>query len=170
MTKASIALIWAQGNNRAIGQLGAMPWQVPEDLAYFKKITGNYPVVMGRKTWDSLPERFRPLPGRENRVITRDLTWTAAGAVRYSSLSPALDVAALQVFVIGGGQIYAEAIAVASEIYLTELDVDVPDADTFAPAFNSRNEWELKSETDWLTSTSGISYRFQVYCRKSSEG
>ena len=80
-----IGLIWAQARNRVIGKNGVMPWHLPEDLAHFKRVTLNHPVVMGRKTWDSIPPRFRPLPGRTNIVVTRQADWQADGAHRADS-------------------------------------------------------------------------------------
>ena len=85
-----VGLIWAEARGGVIGAEGGMPWHVPEDLAHFKAVTLGAPVIMGRKTWDSLPERFRPLSGRENVVITRQQDWTADGARRAATVSEAV--------------------------------------------------------------------------------
>lgn len=158
-----IGLIWAEAHDRVIGADGGMPWHVPEDLAHFKSLTVGAPVVMGRRTWESFPARFRPLPGRRNIVITRREEWTDAGAERASSLGAALALAAAggpeRIWVIGGGELFREAIALADLLEVTELDVHVA-GDTRAPA---REDWQTVS-TDpsdgWHTSGSGIRYRF----------
>src|SRR5690349_14769702 len=93
---ARIGLIWAEAAGGVIGARGGMPWHVPEDLARFKTITMGSPVVMGRRTWESFPDRFRPLPGRRNIVVTRDDQWVAEGAERAASLGDALAAAATE--------------------------------------------------------------------------
>ncbi|MGF2948294.1 dihydrofolate reductase [Microbacterium alcoholitolerans] len=153
-------LIWAEAHGGVIGASGGMPWHVPEDLAHFKEVTLGAPVVMGRKTWDSLPERFRPLPGRENIVITRQQDWTAEGARRAASVHDAvrgLD----RVWVIGGAEIFAQVIADADRLEVTELDLDV-DGDAYAPP---KTGWRLVDEGEWQTSRTGIRYRFLGYER-----
>ena len=87
----SLGLVWAEAQGGVIGAEGGMPWHVPEDMAHFRRVTGTADVVMGRRTWESLPPRFRPLPGRRNIVVTRDAEWTAEGAERAGSLGDALD-------------------------------------------------------------------------------
>ena len=111
-----INLIYARAANGVIGKDGAMPWHLPEDLAHFKQLTQGCPVLMGRKTWDSLPPKFRPLPGRTNIVITRQADWQAEGAQRADSLEEALRLAgaAPEIWIIGGAQIYAQAEPLAS--------------------------------------------------------
>ncbi|WP_194422258.1 dihydrofolate reductase [Microbacterium abyssi] len=155
-----VGLIWAEAAGGVIGAEGGMPWHVPEDLAHFKDITVTAPVVMGRKTWDSLPERFRPLPGRENIVITRQQDWEAAGARRAADLSGA--VRGLEkVWIIGGAEIFAQVIGGADRLEVTELDLDVA-GDAYAP---SKEGWRLVDEGEWQTSRSGIRYRFLGYER-----
>ena len=160
-----IGLVWAQANNGVIGADGGMPWHVPEDLAHFRAVTGSGDVVMGRKTWEALPPRFRPLPGRRNIVVTRSAEWAAEGAETASSLDDALarvegDIA----WVIGGGQLYAEAIARADVIELTQLDLDV-DGDTRAPAVVGWRRTDADPAEGWHVSRSGIRYRFETYDR-----
>lgn len=122
----TIALIWAQAADGAIGRGGDIPWHLPEDQRYFRQITGGHPVVMGRRTWDSLPARFRPLPGRANLVVTRNAQWSADGAQTHPTVRDALD-AGLHlddtVFVMGGGEIYRAAMESAHEAYVTEIDL-----------------------------------------------
>lgn len=162
---APVGLIWAEARGGVIGALGGMPWHVPEDLAHFKSTTLGAPVVMGRRTWESFPERFRPLPGRRNIVVTRQDDWTDAGAERAASLEAALaaadETAPDRVWVIGGGQLYREAIALADRLDVTELDLDV-EGDTRAP---DRSGWRTVSvdpPDGWHTSRTGIRYRFLV--------
>ncbi len=157
----SVGLIWAEARGGVIGAAGGMPWHVPEDLAHFKHLTMGAPVVMGRRTWDSLDPRFRPLPGRTNVVVTRQPEWTAEGAVRAGSLDGALVAAGdtEQVWVIGGGELFSEIVDRADRLEVTDLDLDV-DGDTFAP---SREGWtvaDIEPSSGWHTSSSGIRYRF----------
>src|SRR5438067_9831623 len=116
-----ITLVVAMDANRGIGIDNKLPWHLPEDLAHFKRVTLGHPIIMGRKTWDSIG---RPLPGRRNIVITRNPQWHADGTERASSLTSALDLARNEskVFVIGGGEIYAQALPLADELVLTEID------------------------------------------------
>lgn len=159
-----LGLIWAQAHQRVIGKDGVMPWHLPEDLAHFKRTTLSHPVVMGRKTWDSLPPRFRPLPGRDNIVITRQPDWHENGAQRSTSLREALQKCenSTQIWVIGGAQIYAQALPLADEVVVTEIDADF-DGDAFAPALGP--EWrELRRETH--RSGSGLAFAFVTYVRQ----
>lgn len=135
-----INLIYARAANGVIGKDGTMPWHLPEDLAHFKQLTHGCPVVMGRKTWDSLPPKFRPLPGRTNIVITRQGDWKAEGAQRVSSLDEALQLAgaAPEVWIIGGAQIYAQTEPMASRIEVTEIACDF-EGDAHAPVLG--NTW-----------------------------
>ena len=156
-----VGLIWAQSNTGAIGQAGRIPWEVPEDMAHFRAVTMSHPVIMGRKTWESLPPRFRPLPGRANIVVTRNPDWTDEGATTASSVEDALAAAPEDtVWVIGGGEIYRAAMHFATKLVVTEIDVDV-DGDTQAPRIGS--EWNA-NPGDWRTSKSaGRKYRFVEY-------
>ncbi|MGN8026134.1 dihydrofolate reductase [Microbacterium sp. 22242] len=156
----TIGLIWAEAHGGVIGAGGTMPWHVPEDLAHFKEITLGAPVIMGRRTWESLPERFRPLPGRENVVVTRQADWSADGVRTAGSIGGALDGLA-DAWIIGGGEIFREVIGSADRLEVTELDLDVP-GDAFAP---SRDGFRLASEGEWRTSRTGIRYRFLGYER-----
>jgi dihydrofolate reductase len=133
---AELVLIAAMAPGRVIGKDGGLPWHVPEDMAHFRNATRGHPVIMGRKTWDSLPARFRPLPGRRNLVVTRQPAWQAAGAEAMPSLEAALaaTAAALRVFVIGGAELYAATLPLADTLLLTEIDADYA-GDAWFPAF-----------------------------------
>ena len=156
-----IGLIWAQARGRVIGKGGVMPWHLPEDLAHFKRTTLSHPVVMGRKTWDSLPARFRPLPGRANIVVTRQADWHENGAKPASSLHEALQICenADQVWIIGGAQIYAQALPLADELVVTEIDADF-DGDAHAPALSA--EWREVAR-DPVVAASGLRLAFVTY-------
>ena len=155
-----VGLIWAEARGGVIGAEGGMPWHVPEDLAHFKAVTLGAPVIMGRKTWDSLPERFRPLSGRENVVITRQQDWTADGAKRAATVSEAVR-GREEVWVIGGAEIFSQVIGDADRLEVTEIDLAV-DGDAYAP---DKTGWRLVSEGEWQTSRTGIRYRFLRYER-----
>ncbi|WP_406249871.1 dihydrofolate reductase [Microbacterium sp. M] len=155
-----VGLIWAEARGGVIGAEGGMPWHVSEDLAHFKDVTLGAPVIMGRKTWDSLPERFRPLSGRENVVITRQQDWTADGARRAATVSEAVR-GREEVWVIGGAEIFSQVIGDADRLEVTEIDLAV-DGDAYAP---DKTGWRLVSEGEWQTSRTGIRYRFLRYER-----
>lgn len=184
MDSVTVGLIWAQGRNREIGEGGTLPWQVPEDLAHFAALTRGCPVVMGRRTWESLPERSRPLPGRENIVLTRQADWSAPGAHVAPNLREGVELARELagagagkragadgrpgVWVIGGTSVYQAALdeGFADVVEVTEVDVDVPSADAFAPALDL-GAWKLSDESPWRTSESGMPYRFMTYERRA---
>ena len=121
-----ISLVAAVAHGGVIGRDNSIPWRIPEDVARFREVTMGHPVVMGRRTWDSIPGRFRPLPGRRNIVVTRNAKWYGDGAERAGSLEEAFDLAGddAEVFVIGGAEIYAAALPFADELLLTEIDAD----------------------------------------------
>jgi dihydrofolate reductase len=160
-TPSGIALIWAEAHGRVIGAAGGMPWHVPEDLAHFKELTTGATVVMGRKTWDALDPRFKPLPGRRNVVVTRDPEWSAEGATIAHSLEEAL-VGADPLWVIGGAELLAATIDRADRLEVTELDLDA-EGDTWAPPIG--HGWTLADEGEWQNSRTGIRYRFLSYVR-----
>ncbi|WP_036593173.1 dihydrofolate reductase [Ottowia thiooxydans] len=162
---SKIGLIYARARNGVIGKDGVMPWHLPEDLAHFKRVTLNHPVIMGRKTWDSLPPRFRPLPGRTNIVITRQADWNNSGATRVASLQEALQKCedASEVWVIGGAQIYAQAIELANEVVATEIDADF-EGDAHAPVLDS--SWQAVARNE-VTAANGLGLSFVTY-RKSA--
>jgi dihydrofolate reductase len=158
----TLGLIWAQSPSGVIGRAGGIPWRLPEDQARFKELTMGHAVVMGRLTWESLPSKVRPLPGRRNVVVTRQADYMAEGATVVGRLDEALTDD--MTWVIGGGQIYAQALASATRCEVTEVDVELPreDDDALAPVLD---EMWLGVEGDWLVSTSGLRYRFSSYTR-----
>jgi dihydrofolate reductase len=161
-----LGLVWAQSTSGVIGRGGDIPWRVPEDLARFKLVTMGHTVVMGRLTWDSLPARVRPLPGRRNVVLSRQTDFMADGADVVGSLDEAFPLFGTeqQTWVIGGGQIYALALSRASRCEVTEVEIDLPldDDDTLAPVLGGA--W-LGETGEWQVSRSGLRYRFHSYRR-----
>ena len=158
----SVSLIWAQSTSGIIGRDGAIPWQLPEDMARFKDLTTNHTVLMGRRTWESLPARFRPLPGRRNVVLTRDPGYTADGAEVVTSFDEILDRP--RVWVIGGSEIYHLALSAANRCEVTEVDIDlrVDDEDALAPMLDE--SW-VGAAREWQYSSSGLRYRYLSYAR-----
>ncbi|GAB91944.1 dihydrofolate reductase [Gordonia rhizosphera] len=160
----TITLLWAQDRVGAIGRANTIPWRVPEDMRRFRELTGAHPVVMGRRTWESLPTRVRPLPGRRNVVISRSVGFTAEGADVVHSISEALDLVEGPVTVIGGGQIYEASMALATHLRITEIDMLVEGADAFAPEIDPF-AWEVGETGEWQSSSTGVRYRFVDYLR-----
>ena len=132
-----ISLIVAAAKNGAIGKDGKLLWHIPEDMRYFREVTQGKPVIMGRKTWESLPERFKPLPGRKNIVISHWPDYPADGAHLATSLEAALRESSdeTEVFIIGGAQIYQYALPLAHRVYLTQINTDY-EADAFFPGLD----------------------------------
>jgi dihydrofolate reductase len=157
----TVGLIWAQSTSGVIGRDNGIPWRLPEDQARFKDLTMGQTVVMGRLTWESLPAKVRPLPGRRNVVVTRQADYVADGATVVGDLEDALDD---ETWVIGGAQIYALALPLATRCEVTEVDVDLPreDDDAVAPVLD--DQW-TRTDGEWLTSASGLRYRFSTYLR-----
>ncbi len=163
-----LALIAAVPRNRVIGRGGELVWHESEDQKHFRRVTLGCPVIMGRKTWDSLPERFRPLPGRRNVVVTRNAGWQAAGAERANSLDAALALVAdvPKVFVIGGAELYGLALPRADELELTEVDAEF-EGDVVFPEW-SREQFALASSEPHV-SAAGVGYRFNHYIRQEAD-
>jgi dihydrofolate reductase len=158
----TVGLIWAQSTSGVIGRDGGIPWWLPEDQTRFKELTMGHAVVMGRRTWESLPAKVRPLPGRRNVVVTRHADYMAEGAHVVPSLDDALTDD--ETWVIGGEQIYALALPIATRCEVTEVEIDLPprDADAVAPVLD---ETWVGTTGNWLTSSSGLRYRFCSYQR-----
>ena len=154
-------LIYARARNGVIGKDNQMPWHLPEDLAHFKRVTLGQPVIMGRKTWDSLPPKFRPLPGRLNIVVTRQPDWQAEGALRAGSIDEAMALcpADAQAWVIGGAEIYAQAAPRASTAVVTEIDQDF-EGDAFAPTLGAGWQ-EVQRESH--VAANGLPFSFVTY-------
>jgi dihydrofolate reductase len=145
-----ISLVAALGRDRAIGKDNRLLWDIPEDLKRFKALTSGHPVIMGRRTWESIPERFRPLPGRTNIVITTDSAYEAPGALVAQSFPEALSLArdaggADEIFAIGGQRVYECALPFADRLYLTLVDDERP-GDAFFPHYEDQFTQELSRE------------------------
>lgn len=162
MNRTSLSLIAAVARNGAIGKNNELLWHEPEDLKHFRRVTIGCPVIMGRLTWDSLPVRFRPLPGRRNIVITRNPAWAAPGAENASSIAQALALSsdADKVFVIGGAELFALALPLADELVLTEVDADLH-GDKFFPQWD-RTRFIVTSHEPHV-GTDGVGYSFTTY-------
>ena len=154
-----IGLVFARARNGVIGKDGVMPWHLPEDLAHFKQLTMGAPVIMGRKTWDSIPPRFRPLPGRTNIVVSRQAGFDAPGATTVPSLEAALQLCEgqPQAWIIGGAQVYAQAVDIADTAEVTEIDAEY-EGDAFAPELDAR--WHETHRTQKHESRTGLHYSF----------
>ena len=160
-----VALIWAQAANRVIGDKGKLPWHLPEDLSRFRALTMGSTVVMGRATWDSLPDKFRPLPGRHNVVLSRQPGWRAEGATSAGSFEDALAEVSQPIWVIGGASVYRSALPHADLIEVTEVDGTFT-GDAYAPAIGP--DWRVTSRepnSGWLQSRTGLRYRTVSYAR-----
>ncbi|MGH3133939.1 MAG: dihydrofolate reductase [Gaiellaceae bacterium] len=155
----------AVAHGGVIGRDGTIPWKIPEDMRHFRALTMGHPVVMGRRTWESLPGRFRPLPGRRNVVVTRSAGRRFDGAERAGSLDDALRIleGADRVFVIGGGELYAAALPVADELLLTEIEATV-EGDTLFPSIDRAQFDETSRERH--VSVNGTAFAFVTYLRR----
>ena len=159
----ALHLIFARARNGVIGHNNTLPWHLPEDLAHFKQTTLGQPVIMGRKTWASLPPKFRPLPGRTNIVVTRQADWQAEGAVVAHSIEEALQhcPSDAQVWVIGGAEVYAQAMPLATRAVVTEIDADF-EGDAFAPTFDA--DWH-ETERSKHVAANGLGYSLVTLTR-----
>jgi dihydrofolate reductase len=168
MTPPQVVLIAAVARNGVIGRGNALLWKLPEDMKHFRRVTAGHAVLMGRKTWDSLPERFRPLPGRRNVVLTRQPAWQAEGAQAMPSLPAALEAlaGAERVFVIGGAEIYAAALPMADELILTELHRDY-DGDAHFPSLKGTPFVEVARRPAEAPAPEGPDFDFVTYRRQS---
>lgn len=168
-----IGAIWAQTVSGVIGNKGDMPWHLPEDLKHFSQVTKNSTVLMGRKTWESLPEKFRPLPHRENYILSNS-GYRAEGATTFSDIETALAHAqengAEKFWFIGGGQVYLQSLPYLTTVERTVIDTSV-EGDTFSPStlnpdFLTEN-FKLVEQKWWETSSTGLLYNFETYQRKT---
>jgi dihydrofolate reductase len=157
-----LTLVVAYARNGVIGRDGELPWSLPGDMKHFRELTGGGTVLMGRKTYMSIPERFRPLPGRRNIVLSRRAA-SVPGAELLPDLESAL-VEAPDAFVIGGGTVYEEILPLADAVWATEIDADV-EGDTYFPALDP-DAWVAVSESEPV-SENGFTYRFVRYERRA---
>lgn len=163
-----LSLIAAVARNRVIGKDNQLLWHLPEDMKYFREVTRGHPVIMGRKTWESLPEKFRPLPGRHNIVVSRNANYPAPGATLAGSLEEAIRLtqAENEAFVIGGEAIYRIALPLAQRLYLTEIEQEY-EGDAHFPDV-SCNEWREASRSPRFNN-GHFSYSFAVYYRRETQ-
>ncbi|MGH8971387.1 MAG: dihydrofolate reductase [Actinomycetes bacterium] len=162
----TVGLIWAQGAGGVIGYRGALPWHLPEDLARFRMLTMGSTVVMGRRTWESLPARARPLPGRRNVVLTCRPDWHDDGALVARSVVQALAEAPGHVWVIGGASVYAAALPFADRVEVTELQQSFT-GDVHAPPLGPGwREVDRAPADGWSESRTGLRYRTVGYLRE----
>ena len=163
--RPTIVVIAAVGRNGVIGRGGDLAWRDPQDLRHLRDTTMGSPVIMGRKTWDSLPPRFRPLPGRRNLVVTRQREWRADGAEGMPSLEAAIEAArgAPRIFVAGGGELYVQALPFADELVLTEVDADL-DGDTRFPSWDP-SAFD-RTASDARIDATGTRFAFVTYRRR----
>jgi dihydrofolate reductase len=161
----TVGMVWAQAHGRVIGAEGGLPWHLPEDLALFRRLTMGGTVVMGRRTWESLPERVRPLPGRTNVVLTSDRTWSAGGAHRATSVEGVL-AEHESFWVIGGGAVYAAFLPHADRLVVTDVDTRVA-GDTWAPALDGWRLDRREPAEGWTASSSGLPFAVSHYVRSN---
>lgn len=161
-----LALIAAVARNGCIGKDNALPYRLPEDQQHFRRVTMGCPVIMGRRTWESLPARFRPLPGRRNIVVTRNPAWHVEGAQAVNSIDAALALvsAADRAFVIGGGELYAATLARADELVLTEIERDF-DGDARFPAWDRSRFREVERTHHHAAPPNDFDFDFVTYRR-----
>lgn len=174
-----IGAIWAQTAQGVIGAQGTMPWHVPEDLAHFKRVTDGHPVIMGRRTWDSFPEKFRPLPGRTNIVLTTNQAAreqiSKAGAVPVTSIEQAFEAAGAaegsnEIWIIGGANLFEQTMDRVDTAIITQLDLSVP-GDTRAPQLPAGFSRMLADPAEgWHTSKTGTGYRFESWQNNEGRG
>ncbi|WP_262691154.1 dihydrofolate reductase [Kordiimonas aestuarii] len=158
-----ISMIVAMAENRAIGKGNALPWHLPADLKHFKSVTMGKPMIMGRKTFDSIG---RPLPGRRTIVVTRDAGWHRDGVDVAYTLERAIELAETvnEVMIVGGAQIYQQALPHADRLYVTEVSIEA-DGDAFFPAF-SKEDWQETDRQDFAAEGDTPAYSFVIYDRQ----
>lgn len=175
MSDPIISMIWCQTVYGIIGKEGKLPWHLPEDLAFFKSVTDGHPVIMGRKTWDSLPDIAKPLPNRTNIIVTRQDLSSVNGddrVIYVNSLQDAIEAAKLcagsdEIFLIGGSSIFEEGMDIASTIYLTEIYRPIQ-GDTHAPEI-SMYEWDYRPYTGGYSKNQGLYYTIDKWVRKEED-
>jgi dihydrofolate reductase len=164
-----ISLIAALTENRVIGKSNDLPWHLPDDMKYFMQTTSGHHVVMGRKNYESIPAKFRPLPNRANIVVTRQEDYNAPGCMVVNSIPDAIDIAIdnheAEVFIIGGAEIYTQSLALANRLYLTEIQTSL-EGDAFFPIFD-KPEWnELSRRHHPKDEKHTFAFDFVVYEKK----
>lgn len=163
MTKSCISIIVAHSKNMAIGKDNSLIWHMPDDLKRFKKLTTGHPCIMGRKTWESIPEKFRPLSERTNIIVTRNQLYSVQGAIVAKNMEEAIEKArgaggGEEIFIIGGAKIYKEALPLADRLYITKVDVDT-EGDVFFPEYSNVFTKKISEE---FGESEGLKYSFAV--------
>ncbi len=167
MTRSHLSILVAMAKNRVIGKDNTLPWQLPPDLKHFKQLTMGHHIVMGRKTYESIG---RPLPGRTSIIITRQPDYQVPGAIVVASIDQALKVSSegqeigQEIFVIGGAEIYQQALELCQRIYITEIQQEF-DGDTLFPELNQQEWREISREKHRLNDGGGLEYHFVVLDR-----
>jgi dihydrofolate reductase len=156
-----IAIVVAHSSNRVIGRDGGLPWRLPGDMRHFRELTIGHAVLMGRRTFQSLPEAFRPLPQRRNLVLSSDASFAAPGAEIFGDLGSALAACENRCFVIGGAVTYEEALPLSTRLHATEIEAEI-DGDVYFPEIGE--EWRRIEQSERL-SENDLSYRFRTYER-----
>jgi dihydrofolate reductase len=157
-----IALVVAHTANRVIGRDGGLPWRLPSDMRHFRRLTTGHTVLMGRRTFESIPDAFRPLPDRRNLVLSSDPTYEAAGAETFTGLGSALEACGQDCFVIGGGVTYSETLPIAGRVHATEIDVEL-EGDTFFPEL-AVTEWSCVQSSEPIAENE-LTFTFRTYER-----
>jgi dihydrofolate reductase len=157
-----VSIVVAQSRNQVIGTRGGLPWHLPSDMRRFRELTSGGTVVMGRRTYCSLPDRFRPLPRRRNVVVSTNPGASFPGAELHTSLSAALDACDRHCFVIGGSEVYAQAMPLVDRLYVTQVDA-VVEGDVFFPPI-SPDAWHCVEQSEPLVEN-GFPFAFKVYER-----
>ena len=164
-----ISMIVAKANDNAIGKDNDMIWHLPDDLKYFKDKTRNHHILMGRKNFDSLGEKYQPLPNRINIVITRNENWQHDGTVVFHNIQDGIKYAKEnkeeELFIIGGGQIYEQGLNYADRLYITEVNAEYPDADAFFPKIDKSNWKEISSKYHSKDEKHKFDFTYKVYER-----
>jgi dihydrofolate reductase len=162
----TVSMIAAMSRNRVIGRDNDLPWHLPDDFRFFKETTKGHHVIMGRKNYESLPHKFRPLPNRTNIILTRNPDFHQPGIVVYGNIKKAISYAKerneAEVFIIGGGEIYNIGLELADRIYLTEIDVELP-GDTFFPEFDKTMWKEVSRKHHPVDEKHVYSFDFVIY-------
>ncbi len=161
-----ISIIAAIAKNRVIGKANDLPWRLPDDMKFFMETTSGHHVIMGRKNYESLPEKFRPLPNRTNIVLTRQNNFTAQGCVIVNNLNDGVQLAKKagekELFMMGGAEIYKLALPMTDTLYLTEIDAEI-EGDTFFPEWNKKEWREISRHHHPADAKHKYAFDFVVY-------
>ena len=164
-----ISLIAALSQNRVIGKDNDLPWRLPDDMKHFMQTTSGHHVIMGRKNYDSLPEKFKPLPNRTNIIVTRQKEFKAKDCIVVNSIEAGVAIAAAnqetELFIIGGAQIYEQALPLAQRLYLTEIKAEIP-GDTQFPEINKTQWLEISRKQHPVDERHRYAFDFVLYKRK----